>query len=510
MENDLRILVGLGLTLLLVMLRVEAQRFGAAEYDEPVRGRRPSVIRRLAWYILGVGGVLAAARRPSLAGVLAPPPGRRSRRDPARVPPRRPRASPRRWAWPGTTTAGCASPTSRAYPGALANEILTAFIDEAVFRGAVLGYFLWALAGTDVAPGTASSIAILGQAVMYVLATRLGAPGRDRYMFILALAIGLVGGWATLLTGGIGASFLGHAITRVAVFLTTGHAGQPPARAPRSRTSSAAAERPRAGGPSTGAAHGIVDARASAGRPPDGDGGAPSSHRVEQPPVALYVHVPFCVSHCPYCDFVVVAGREARGPANRIGAFVAALEVELELRADALDARWGPTGTGARPALDSVYLGGGTPSLLPAPTIARLIATRPRSVRPCARRRGHARGQPGTGRARRRQRAPRRRRDAAVDRRAEPGPGGAAGSSVAGTHPATSPTSVRAARDAGFESVSLDLLYDVPTATIDILVRDARRGPRARARPPLAVRADPRRSGRGGHHRAGRRSPAGA
>src|SRR5215207_6176629 len=59
MENDLRILVGLGLTLLLVVLRIEAERFGAAEYDEPVHGRRPSVLRRLAWYILGVGGVLA-------------------------------------------------------------------------------------------------------------------------------------------------------------------------------------------------------------------------------------------------------------------------------------------------------------------------------------------------------------------------------------------------------------------------------------------------------------------
>src|SRR5215216_484183 len=55
----LRILVGLGLTLLLVMLRVEAERFGAAEYDEPVRGHRPSVLRRLAWYIIGVSGVLA-------------------------------------------------------------------------------------------------------------------------------------------------------------------------------------------------------------------------------------------------------------------------------------------------------------------------------------------------------------------------------------------------------------------------------------------------------------------
>ena len=43
MENDLRVLVGLGLTLLLVMLRLEAERFHAAEYDEPIRGRRPSL-----------------------------------------------------------------------------------------------------------------------------------------------------------------------------------------------------------------------------------------------------------------------------------------------------------------------------------------------------------------------------------------------------------------------------------------------------------------------------------
>src|SRR6185436_12286098 len=89
------------------------------------------------------------------------------------------------------------------------------------------------------------------------------------------------------------------------------------------------------------------------------------------PPVALYVHVPFCVSHCPYCDFVVVAGREARGPSSRIEAFVGALETELRLRADALDERWGVPPN--RPPLASLYLGGGTPSLLPSSTIAQLV-----------------------------------------------------------------------------------------------------------------------------------------
>jgi putative oxygen-independent coproporphyrinogen III oxidase len=89
--------------------------------------------------------------------------------------------------------------------------------------------------------------------------------------------------------------------------------------------------------------------------------------------VALYLHVPFCVSLCPYCDFVVVAGAAARGPASRTGAFVDALAIEVGLRADAADARFGRPSSGSRPALASVYLGGGTPSLLPPQDVARLL-----------------------------------------------------------------------------------------------------------------------------------------
>jgi hypothetical protein len=233
MENDLRVLVALGLTLLLVMLRVEAERFGAAEYDEPVRGRRPSIVRRLAWYILGVGGVLGLLFvHPSPEIDLHLTVGDKSGILLALI-----------IAAIGVGQAvGLAYlhyrrlrfPDISAYPGALANEILTAFIDEAVFRGAVLGNLLWAMgsavaAGT-IPVGTAESLAILGSTVIYALATRLGAPDRDRYMLVLAILIGLVCGWATLSTLGIGAAFLGHAVTRVAVFLTTGHAGQPPAR----------------------------------------------------------------------------------------------------------------------------------------------------------------------------------------------------------------------------------------------------------------------------------------
>jgi putative oxygen-independent coproporphyrinogen III oxidase len=89
-----------------------------------------------------------------------------------------------------------------------------------------------------------------------------------------------------------------------------------------------------------------------------------------RPPVALYIHVPFCVSMCPYCDFVVYAGAAARGPKARIGAFLDAVLAEIDLRADALDERFGPS----RPPLETVYVGGGTPSLIPADDIERLLA----------------------------------------------------------------------------------------------------------------------------------------
>jgi membrane protease YdiL (CAAX protease family) len=220
--TDFRILMGLALTGLLVMLRLEAERFGTAEYDEPVRGFRPPLLRRLAWYLIGVVGI-------GMLLVVHPDPqrdlflfvGDRSGLVVAIALVLAGSAQAVILAW--LHYRRLRLPDITAYPGALANEVFTALIDEAVFRGAVLGYFLWASNG-DV------NLSILGQAFLYVLATRLGAPGRDRYVFLLALVIGLVGGWATLETGGIGASFLGHAATRVAMFLTTGHAGQPTPR----------------------------------------------------------------------------------------------------------------------------------------------------------------------------------------------------------------------------------------------------------------------------------------
>jgi len=184
----------------------------------------------------------------------------------------------------------------------------------------------------------------------------------------------------------------------------------------------------------------------------------------EAPPVALYVHVPFCVSHCPYCDFVVVAGKDARGPANRIDAFVAALEAELRLRADELDRRWGAPS--ARPALSSLYLGGGTPSLLPAGTLARLIdlvrlrfglaadAEVTLEANPGPDERGDARAI----------------RDVGVTRLSIGAQSFDLGElrRLGRRHsPADIEGTVDAARRAGIHSISLDLLYDIPGQDLD-------------------------------------------
>jgi len=77
------------------------------------------------------------------------------------------------------------------------------------------------------------------------------------------------------------------------------------------------------------------------------------------PPLALYVHLPWCVRKCPYCDF---NSHQARGEvpfAGYIDALLADLELDLPLV-------WG------RP-IHSVFFGGGTPSLFPATELARFL-----------------------------------------------------------------------------------------------------------------------------------------
>jgi oxygen-independent coproporphyrinogen-3 oxidase len=181
----------------------------------------------------------------------------------------------------------------------------------------------------------------------------------------------------------------------------------------------------------------------------------------------LYIHVPFCVSICPYCDFVVVAGSETRGPRNRIAVFVEALLAELDLRADVLDERFGKPGRTARrrPPLGSVYLGGGTPSLL-APELLAAILDRVR------RRFGLADGTEVTLEA---NPGPDERGDPDAQRElgvtrlsigAQSFNAGELGQLGRRHSPADIVEAAAAARAAGIGSINLDLLYDIPGQTL--------------------------------------------
>jgi oxygen-independent coproporphyrinogen-3 oxidase len=75
----------------------------------------------------------------------------------------------------------------------------------------------------------------------------------------------------------------------------------------------------------------------------------------------LYVHLPFCSSRCGYCDFVTVVGRYGEH-GRYVEAVLRELELERPLLAD-------------RP--ETVYLGGGTPSLTNPAALARLLGTLP-------------------------------------------------------------------------------------------------------------------------------------
>ena len=74
--------------------------------------------------------------------------------------------------------------------------------------------------------------------------------------------------------------------------------------------------------------------------------------------ISLYVHIPFCETKCPYCDFNTYAAIEPLMPA-----YVAALRAEIALWGSLLE----------RPVVDTVFFGGGTPSYLPAGDIQRIM-----------------------------------------------------------------------------------------------------------------------------------------
>src|SRR5262245_52222435 len=88
---------------------------------------------------------------------------------------------------------------------------------------------------------------------------------------------------------------------------------------------------------------------------------SPVKHDANAPqwiwPRAAYVHIPFCAHHCGYCDFAVVAGQD-----QRIELYLDALAAELAMLAQ------------PQP-VETLFLGGGTPSYLSPQQLERLLKT---------------------------------------------------------------------------------------------------------------------------------------
>ncbi|GAA5170464.1 radical SAM family heme chaperone HemW [Pseudonocardia eucalypti] len=82
-------------------------------------------------------------------------------------------------------------------------------------------------------------------------------------------------------------------------------------------------------------------------------------------PFGVYVHVPFCAVRCGYCDFNTYTPSELAGSGASPDGWLAALRAELELAASVL---------GRPPRADTVFVGGGTPSLLGAAGLADVLA----------------------------------------------------------------------------------------------------------------------------------------
>jgi oxygen-independent coproporphyrinogen-3 oxidase len=163
----------------------------------------------------------------------------------------------------------------------------------------------------------------------------------------------------------------------------------------------------------------------------------------------LYVHLPFCSHRCGYCDFVTLVGRR-----DGHGAYVDALLAELDLEGGLLAG-----------ALETVFLGGGTPTYTDPAELARLLAALPDAAEVTVEANPET-VTPGLARLLRRSGATRiplgaqsfqPRLLAVLERRA-------------------GPDAVRAAfyhlRDAGFDNISLDLLYGIPGQSASDLALD--------------------------------------
>ncbi len=210
--NEIRTLIAVALCGLLLLLRLDAPRFSAAEYDGADEAGPAGFATRLAWPALAIAlAVAAGVALPSgLAAVgLGPEAGLSAPsivlavvgavlgiaallavswvRDPA---------------WPPRV-----APPAEA-PRLAFDAVETAIVDELTFRGVLLGLLL--LAGIPV------PVAFLLQLLLYGLETRLGRDTATLGMLVEALALGSLTGVLAIASGGVVAPIVAHVAARFA------------------------------------------------------------------------------------------------------------------------------------------------------------------------------------------------------------------------------------------------------------------------------------------------------
>jgi oxygen-independent coproporphyrinogen-3 oxidase len=179
---------------------------------------------------------------------------------------------------------------------------------------------------------------------------------------------------------------------------------------------------------------------------------------LNQPHAGLYLHIPFCARVCPYCDFAVRTGDAAR---RRAFAETLLAEIDLQGSAQPLTKPAGEPRT-----YDTIYFGGGTPSCLESADLARIVDRVGRRFSLAGDTRIFLEANP---------------EDVSADNAAAWKTLGVRTLSLGvqsfdadelsflgRTHsPEQAGESIRIARDSGFETVSVDLIYGLPGQSVD-------------------------------------------
>ncbi|MEO6365027.1 MAG: radical SAM family heme chaperone HemW [Luteimonas sp.] len=178
------------------------------------------------------------------------------------------------------------------------------------------------------------------------------------------------------------------------------------------------------------------------------------------PPLSLYIHLPWCVRKCPYCDF---NSHERKGVLP-FDAYVDALIADLDFD---LPLVWGRT-------VNSVFFGGGTPSLFPPEAVARILQAASARLRFAPNLEITLETNPGTAEHGRFEGY----REAGVNRLSfgvQSFDDGCLQRLGRIHDSAEAVRAIQLARDAGFDNFNIDLMYALPKQTLAMAAHDIER-----------------------------------